>query len=466
MTIASTDDVVRETTPQRMPTLAEATRLWLRIGLLSFGGPAGQIALMHKELVEERRWIGEERFLHALNYCMLLPGPEAQQLAVYIGWLMHRTIGGLIAGLLFILPGAAVMLGLSTLYVLYRQVPIVDGIFFGVKAAVLAVVIEAGLRISRRALKNGGMVAIAIAAFVAIFLLKVPFPAIILAAALIGWLGHRLRPALFGVNGGHGKSGPDVVGLVDAMFARGEMAHVRPSLGKAARTIAIWLPLWLGPVLLLWLWTGAGSVWTQLGIFFSTMAAVTFGGAYAVLAYVAQAAVDSHGWLMAGEMVDGLGLAETTPGPLILVLEFVGFLAGFRNPGALPPLLAGGLGALLTLWVTFVPCFFWIFLGAPYVEALRSNRALSAAMGAVTAAVVGVIMNLALWFGLHVIFREVRSVAFLGLSPDWPVLASLDWRAALLGAAAMLAMLRFRAGLIPTLIACAVAGVMLTRLPA
>lgn len=449
--------------PTALPTLSEATRIWARIGLLSFGGPAGQIALMHKELVEERRWIGEERFLHALNYCMLLPGPEAQQLAVYIGWLMHRTIGGLIAGLLFILPGAAVMLGLSILYVLYRHVPLVDGLFFGVKAAVLAVVIEAGLRISRRALKNGAMVAIAIVAFIAIFLFKAPFPAIILAAGIVGWVGHRLQPALFDARNGHGKAGPDVTGLVDGLLARGELDHVRPSMGKALRTLAIWLPLWLGPVLALWLWTGSGSVWTQLGSFFSTMAVVTFGGAYAVLAYVAQAAVETHGWLLAGEMIDGLGLAETTPGPLILVLQFVGFLAGFRAPGDLPPLLAGSLGALLTLWVTFAPCFFWIFLGAPYVEALRGNRALSAALGAITAAVVGVIMNLALWFGLHVLFRQVRPVEFLWLSPDWPVLASLDWRAALLSAAAMVAMLRFKTGMIPTLAVCAAAGVLLTR---
>ena len=463
MTIATTDDARAQ---PALPTLAEATRVWAKIGLLSFGGPAGQIALMHKELVEERRWIGEQRFLHALNYCMLLPGPEAQQLAVYIGWLMHRTIGGLIAGLLFILPGALVMLGLSILYVLYRQVPLVDGLFFGVKAAVLAVVIEAGLRISKRALKNRAMVAIAVAAFVAIFLFKTPFPLIILAAGVIGWLGHRRRPDLFGASGGHGASGPDVVGVVDGMFARGELDHVRPSTGRALTTLAVWLPLWLGPVLLLWLMTGGGSVWTQVGTFFSTMAVVTFGGAYAVLAYVAQAAVETHGWLVAGEMVDGLGLAETTPGPLILVLQFVGFLAGFRAPGDLPPLLAGSLGALLTIWVTFAPCFLWIFLGGPYVEALRGNRAISAALGAITAAVVGVIMNLALWFGLHVLFREVRSVNVFGLSPDWPVLASLDWRAALLAAAAMVAMLRFKIGMIPTLAACAAAGVVLTRLPA
>jgi chromate transporter len=452
--------------PAEMPTLAEATRVWARIGLLSFGGPAGQIALMHKELVEDRRWIGEERFLHALNYCMLLPGPEAQQLAVYIGWLMHRTLGGLIAGLLFILPGAAVMLGLSILYVLYREVPLVDGLFFGIKAAVLAVVIEAGLRISRRALKNRAMVALAIAAFLAIFLARVPFPAIILAAGLIGWVGHRLSPSVFSAQAGHGKGGPEVVGLVDGLFARGQLDHVRPSTGRALKTLAIWLPLWLAPVLLLWLWTGEGSVWTQLGRFFSTMAVVTFGGAYAVLAYVAQAAVETYGWLKPGEMIDGLGLAETTPGPLILVLQFVGFLAGMRGAGDLPPLLAGALGALLTLWVTFAPCFLWIFLGGPYVEALRGNRALSAALGAITAAVVGVIMNLALWFGLHVLFAQVRTVSFLGLSPDWPVLASLDWRAALLSAGAMVAMLRFKVGMIPTLAVCGIAGVLLTRLSA
>jgi chromate transporter len=448
-----------------LPTLAEATRVWARIGLLSFGGPAGQIALMHKELVEDRRWIGEERFLHALNYCMLLPGPEAQQLAVYIGWLMHRTLGGLIAGLLFILPGAAVMLGLSILYVLYREVPLVDGLFFGIKAAVLAVVVEAGLRISRRALKNRAMVALAIAAFLAIFLFKVPFPAIILAAGLIGWAGHRWLPRVFGGQAAQAKAGADVTGVVDALFARGELDHVRPSTGRALRTLAIWLPLWLGPVLALWLLTGGESAWTQLGRFFSTMAVVTFGGAYAVLAYVAQAAVETHGWLRPGEMIDGLGLAETTPGPLILVLQFVGFLAGHRAAGELSPLLAGSLGALLTLWVTFTPCFLWIFLGGPYVEALRGNKALSAALGAITAAVVGVIMNLALWFGLHVLFREVRPVALFGLSPDWPVLASLDWRAALLSAGAMVAMLRFKVGMIPTLAACAAAGVLLTRLP-
>ncbi len=448
---------------QTLPALGEATRVWARIGLLSFGGPAGQIALMHKELVEERRWISEQRFLHALNYCMLLPGPEAQQLAIYIGWLMHRTLGGLIAGLLFILPGALVMLGLSVLYVLYRQVPLIDGLFFGIKAAVLAIVIEAGLRISRRALRNRAMTAIAVAAFLAIYAVKLPFPLIVLGAGLAGWLGHRHRPGVFGPVGKGDASGPEGSGIIDRMFERGEMSHVQPSRRKALATLAAWLPLWLAPVALLWALTGEESVWTQIGAFFSAMAVVTFGGAYAVLAYVAQAAVETYGWLAAGEMMDGLGLAETTPGPLILVLQFVGFLAGFREAGSLPPLLAGSLGALLTIWVTFAPCFLWIFLGAPYVEALRGNKALGAALGAITAAVVGVIMNLALWFGLHVVFRQVQRADWFVLAPELPVLASIEWRAALLSAGAMLAMLRFKAGMIPTLATCAAAGLVLSR---
>lgn len=463
MTLATSHDA----TPvaPTAPTFAQAVKVWARIGCLSFGGPAGQIALMHKELVEDRRWIGEQRFLHALNYCMLLPGPEAQQLAVYIGWLMHRTIGGLVAGLLFIVPGALVMLGLSLLYVLYRHVPLIDAVFFGVKAAVLAVVVEASLRIGKRALKNRAMVVVAIAAFVGIYMFKIPFPIIILAAGVVGWLGHRYAPTTFAGGGHAGKAGaPEFRGVVDLMFERGELDHAKPSAARALRTCAIWLPVWLGPVLALWLLTGGSSVWTQVGGFFSTMAVVTFGGAYAVLAYVAQAAVETFGWLAPGEMVDGLGLAETTPGPLILVLQFVGFLAAYRAPGGLDPLVAGSLGAVLTLWVTFAPCFFWIFLGAPYVEALRGNKALSAALTAITAAVVGVVMNLALWFALHVVFRQVRAVAFLGLAPDLPVLSSLDWRAAALSAAAMIAMLRFKVGMIPTLAASVMAGIAIGQL--
>lgn len=443
------------------PTVAEALRVWARIGCLSFGGPAGQIALMHKELVEERRWIGEERFLHALNYCMLLPGPEAQQLATYVGWLMHRTLGGLLAGLLFVLPGALVMLAMSVLYVVWNDAPVVEAVFFGVKAAVLAVVIEAVIRLSRRALRNRVMVAIAVLAFLLIFAAGIPFPVIVLGAALFGWLGAKRRPELFRPAGHSSAGAPMVVGAVDAMFERGELAHAEPSSGRAIKVLAVWLPVWLAPVAALLALTGSSSVWSELGVFFSSMAVVTFGGAYAVLAYVAQAAVDTFGWMRPGEMIDGLGLAETTPGPLIMVTQFVGFLAAHRAPGGLDPLVAGALGSLLVTWVTFAPCFLWIFLGAPYIEALRSNAALGAALSAVTAAVVGVVANLAVWFGLHVLFRELKPA--LGFGPDLPVLASLDWRAALLAALAMIAMLRFKLGMIPTLVACSVGGLLLAR---
>ncbi|MER8553350.1 chromate efflux transporter [Mesorhizobium sp. M1217] len=441
-----------------VPSFRQAVKVWAKIGVLSFGGPAGQIALMHKELVEERRWIGEQRFLHALNYCMLLPGPEAQQLAIYIGWLLHKTVGGLVAGILFVVPGALVMLFLSSLYALYGDVPLVAALFFGVKATVLAIVIEAVIRIGRRALKNPVMVSIALAAFIAIYALNVPFPLIVLLAGLAGWIGNRSAPAFFS-GASHGKGDvPDIKGAVDLMFERGELTHVRPTRWHAPRILAIWLPIWLGPVLLVWAVTGSASVWTQIGGFFSVMAVVTFGGAYAALAYVAQAAVEYFGWLAPGEMVDGLGLAETTPGPLILVLQFVGFVAAFRQSGSLAPLLAGLFGGLFTLWATFTPCFLWIFLGAPYIEALRGNKALSAALGAITAAVVGVIMNLALWFGLHVIFGEVRNV---GLGMDVPVLSSIDWRAALLSCASMIAILKLKIGMLPTLDGSALAGVLL-----
>jgi chromate transporter len=450
--------------PAKPPTFAEATKVWAKIGLLSFGGPAGQIALMHRVLVEKQGWVGEQRFLHALNYCMLLPGPEAQQLAIYLGWLLHRTAGGLVAGILFVVPGALVMLGLSILYAVYGNLPLVAAVFFGVKAAVLAIVVEALLRLGRRALHNRVLVDIAAAAFVAIYALDVPFPLIVLGAAVIGWLGSRILPDVFQTGGSDGgMPGPTEhqPGIVDAMFERGEMKHAQPSRRQAIRVLATWLPIWLGPVAFVWALTGPSSGWTEIGSFFSTMAVVTFGGAYAVLAYVAQAAVETFGWLAPGEMVDGLGLAETTPGPLIMVLQFVGFLAAFRDPGALDPIIAGCFGALFTTWVTFAPCFLLIFLGAPYVEALRGNRALTAALSGITAAVVGVIFNLAVWFALHVLFREVREVSILGIGPDLPVLGTLHWRAAVLAMAAMLAMLRFRAGMIPTLFGCAVAGLLM-----
>jgi chromate transporter len=450
-------------TPTTLPTFREAFAVWAKVGLLSFGGPAGQIALMHRMLVDEKRWIGEQRFLHALSYCMLLPGPEAQQLAVYIGWLMHGVRGGLVAGILFVLPGAVVMLVLSSIYALYHDIPAITALFLGVKAVVLAIVIEAILRIGRRALKNRTAVAIAVAAFIGIYGFKIPFPLIVLGAGLIGWIGHRVSPTAFVATAGHGNGAkPDTQGLIDTLIEQGQLTHTRSSTPHALRTLGLWLLIWLGPILALRLATGAHSVWSDIGGFFSVMAVVTFGGAYAVLAYVAQAAVEGYHWLLPHEMVDGLGLAETTPGPLILVLQFVGFLAAFRaqssTGGALDPLLAGTLGAALVLWATFAPCFLWIFVGAPYVEKLRSNRAISAALAAVTAAVVGVIANLALWFALHVLFGATQEIAFIGLHWEVPVLGSLNGITAAIALAAMIAMLRFKVGALPTLGFGALAG--------
>jgi chromate transporter len=442
-----------------IPSFRTALKVWAKVGLLSFGGPAGQIALMHRMLVDEKRWIGERRFLHALSYCMLLPGPEATQLATYIGWMLHGVRGGLAAGILFVLPGAAVMLALSATYALYHALPAIAALFLGVKAVVLAIVIEAILRIGRRALRNRVAVAIAVAAFIGIYVLKIPFPLIVLGAGLIGWIGHRVSPAAFPATSGSGDgAGPDTEGLIDRLIEQGQLTHTRRSAPRALRSLGLWLLVWLGPVLALRLATGAQSVWTEIGRFFSLMAVVTFGGAYAVLAYVAQAAVDGFHWLLPHEMVDGLGLAETTPGPLILVLQFVGFLAAFRAPGGLDPLLAGTLGAGLVLWATFVPCFLWIFVGAPYVEALRNRPAIAAALAAVTAAVVGVIANLALWFGLHVLFGRTQEIPFAGLGFKAPVLGSINGITAAIAVAAVIAMLRFKTGALPTLAFGALAG--------
>ncbi|AEQ52348.1 chromate efflux transporter [Pelagibacterium halotolerans] len=443
------------------PTLAEATRIWARIGLLSFGGPAGQIAMMHRILVEEQKWLGEQRFLHALNYCMLLPGPEAQQLAVYIGWLMHRTTGGIIAGVLFVIPGIVAIMALSWIYAIWGNVGLVEGLFFGLKAAVLAIVIQAVIRIGGRALRNGAMLAIAAAAFVAIFGFAVPFPIIILAAGLIGFMGARAGMAAFEPRINHGKVGATQIADSDTLLGEQSPAHTHLDPGGALRISLVILALWLVPVALLFGLLGLDNVFSQIAGFFSVMAIVTFGGAYAVLAYVAQEAVQNFGWLAPGEMLDGLGMAETTPGPLIMVTQFVGFMGAFRAPGTLPPLLAGTLGGLLTTWVTFAPCFLWIFLGAPFIERLRDNKVLTAALSAITAAVVGVILNLAVWFGLHVVFSEVVEFSAFGLQIDLPVLASIDWLSALLIVAAMIAIFRFGLGPVTVLIGCAAAGVAL-----
>ncbi|MGD9868305.1 MAG: chromate efflux transporter [Hyphomicrobiales bacterium] len=447
----------RETDRPPHPSFMEAFRVWLRIGLLSFGGPAGQIALMHRILVEEKRWISDARFLHALNYCMLLPGPEAQQLATYVGWLLHRTAGGLVAGTLFVLPGALVILLLSILYAGFSELTFVEALFFGVKCAVLAVVIEAVVRIGRRALRSWTLVLLAATAFVAIFFFAVPFPVIVIAALAAGFIGGRLRPELF-AGAGHGPSKTGTRDMGQEAVTDADLAHTKPSPGRAVSVTLVCLLLWFGPIALIWSAAGSGSVFTQEALFFSKMAVVTFGGAYAVLAYVAQQAVEGFGWLAPGEMLDGLGLAETTPGPLILVLQFVGFMGAFRAPGGLDPMTAGVLAAMLTTWVTFVPCFLWIFLGAPWIEALRGNRSLSAALSGITAAVVGVILNLAIWFGLHVVFGEVREVRHGPLRLYTPELASLDWAALALAGMALLVMLRFRAGMLPTLAVAALAG--------
>ena len=441
-------------------SFGEATKVWARVAALSFGGPAGQIAVMHRILVEEKRWIGERRFLHALNYCMLLPGPEAQQLAIYIGWLMHRTAGGVVAGALFVLPGFVALMGLSIVYALFGHVGPVAALFFGLKSAVLVIVLQAVLRVGKRSLKNLVMIALAAAAFLALFVFKTPFPLVIVAAGVIGFVGGRMGNRAFLAGGGHGAQAANELADADSALGVEIPAHAKPDLAWAARISAIVLVLWLAPVLLIGLTFGWHSVFADIAVFFSKMAVVTFGGAYAVLAYVAQEAVTGYGWLRPGEMLDGLGMAETTPGPLIIVTQFVGFMAAFRAPGSLPPLAAGILGGILTTWVTFTPCFLWIFLGAPFVEGLRAAKALNAALAAITAAVVGVILNLAVWFGLHVLFRVVQPAHAFGLTLDLPTLSSVDVAALALAVAAALAVFRWKVGVIPVLLACSVAGVL------
>ncbi len=460
MTAAAPDACLADRPAAHGISFAEAVKVWARIAALSFGGPAGQIAVMHRILVEEKRWIGETRFLHALNYCMLLPGPEAQQLAIYIGWLLHRTKGGLVAGILFVLPGFVAIMALSWIYAIFGDAGLVQSLFFGLKAAVLAIVLEAVVRIGRRALRNAVMVALAAAAFIAIFVFRLPFPLIVLAAALIGYVGGRAGWAAFAAAGGHGKTGTHRVADADTALGEDIPAHARHAGRSSLKMAAILLMLWLAPVAVLLLLYGQANVFSQIAVFFSKMAVVTFGGAYAVLAYVAQQAVDTYGWLKPGEMLDGLGMAETTPGPLIMVTQFVGFMGAFRAPGSMHPLLAGTLGGLLTTWVTFTPCFLWIFLGAPYIEALRSNRALSAALATITAAVVGVILNLAVWFALHVLFGEVREIHALGATLDVPVPASVNLAALVLAIVALLAVFRFRIGMLWVLAGCSLLGVL------
>lgn len=427
--------------PVSPPTFAQALRVWIRIGLLSFGGPTGQIALMHQELVDRRRWISNSRFLHALNYCMLLPGPEAQQLAVYIGWLLHRTWGGIVAGTLFVLPGALLLWLVSYIYVAYGQVPWIEAIFYGLKPAVLGIVAAAVLRIGNKALKNAVMWCVAAAAFVGIFFLNLPFPLIVLSAGLIGLVGGRLFESKFLVVRGHGSgnSGPSVID--DTAATRDE--H-RASGGRTVRTATIWVILWALPIVTIALWLGRDHVLFQQAVFFSKAAVVTFGGAYAVLPYVAQQAVETHGWLSAPQMLDGLGLAETTPGPLILVLQYVGFLGAWSHPAPFSPLMNATLGSIVTTWCTFVPSMLWVLVGAPYIEAMRGQKLLTCALSSITAAVVGVVLNLAVWFALNVLFPDRGGV---------------DWFAVVVAAGVFFGLLKFKWDVVAVIVGCGTLGV-------
>jgi len=427
---------------------------WCRIATLSFGGPAGQIAVMHRIIVEEKQWINEARFLHALNYCMLLPGPEAQQMAIYIGWLIHRTRGGLMAGILFVIPGFVSILALSIIYVSFGDTPVVNGLFFGLKSAVIAIVFFAFMRIGKRVLKNRMMVFVAITSFIAIHFFNASFPALILCAGLIGFIGGKLSPGQFDVNEGHGKEANGNLPFDNSVDTSVQRSTWKYSL----RVVAICLPLWFGPTLIAGFVFGRDSAYCQMGILFSQAAVVTFGGAYSVLAYVAQQAVEEFGWLKPGEMLDGLGMAETTPGPLIMVLQFVGFMGAYRNPGSLDPLLAGLIGSCLTTWVTFVPCFLWIFLGAPYIERLQGNRLLRCAMSTITAAVVGVILNLAVWFAMHTLFGTVNSHVRGILTLQVPDVTTIRIPAAAITVIACLLTFYWKQGMVLTIAVSALLG--------
>ncbi|HEX8774204.1 MAG TPA: chromate efflux transporter [Pyrinomonadaceae bacterium] len=438
---------------QRRVSFTEALRFWVKLGFISFGGPAGQIALMHREVVERRRWISEERFLHALNYCMLLPGPEATQLAIYIGWLLHKTWGGIVAGAFFVIPSIFVLLALSYIYAAYGQVAAIAATLSGFKPVVVAIVVEAVLKIGGRAVKRRAHLFIAASAFVAIYFLHVPFPLIVLAAAMLGWAGVRLWPQVFGAAASNRQAqvsetkdeenaGAALPLLIDDHAP--PLAHTLPGRSRSLKTLACGLVLWLLPFVALVWWRGPSSLHAQEYRFFTQAALVTFGGAYAVLAYVTQAA-NAYGWLMQGQAVDGLALAETTPGPLIMVLQFVGFMAGWNNPQGLTQTTSAVTGALLTTYVTFLPCFIFIFLGAPYIEVLRGNKSLTGALTGVTAAVVGVILNLALVFGAAVI---------------WPrgLAGGADFFAALMSVAAFVLLYRFKADVLLVVIAGGLVG--------
>ena len=433
--------------------LGEATAAWFKISLQTFGGPAGQIAVMQRALVDEKRWIGQQRFLYALNYCMLLPGPEAQQLAVYVGWLLNGTIGGLIAGTLFVLPGLVALLALSALYVAYGTASAVTGIFVGLAAAVLAVVVQALIRVGRRALGHRAWIVLAAAAFIALAVFRVAFPIVVAVAAGAGWLLGRYAPATRQpVAPAATADGPAPVIADDALHGE------RPTARRAAVVLIIGLLVWTAPLIVVALLTGRHSTLTTEGVFFSGTALVTFGGAYAVLSFVAQRAVEAYHWVTAREMVRGLGLAETTPGPLIMVVVFVAFLGAYRQPGSLDPWAAGVIAGLLITWATFVPCFIFIFLGAPYVERLRDNKALGSALAGITAAVVGVIANLAFYFAVHTLFRDTHTITNGPVDMVVPDLGTLRPVSAGIAVVAAVLTFRFKWSVLRTLAVCALLG--------
>lgn len=422
----------------KIPSFREAFRYWLRLGCISFGGPTGQIAMMHKDLVEDRKWIEDDHFLQALNYCMLLPGPEAQQLTIYIGWLLHGTPGGIVAGILFVLPSVFILLALSWLYAAWGHIPVIDAFFYGLKPAVAAIVAEAVIRIGRKSLKNGVFVSLAALSFVGIYFLHIPFPVIILAAGLIGLMGGHLASGYF-ITAARARAAAGEHTISDSLPSRAGLATWRHSL----RVVAVCLPLWFLPVALLGLWRSWEDIFVSIGLLFSKAAMVTFGGAYAVLAYISQQAVDQYSWLSPEQMIDGLGLAETTPGPLIMVTLFVGYVAAYANAHGLSPALAGLVGGLLATWVTFTPCFMWILVGAPYIEKTRKNLRLGATLAAITAAVVGVVLNLSVLFTTHVLLPEGKG---------------LDGYALAASLVAFVGMLRLKWGMIPVIISSALVG--------
>ena len=453
MTSQNTPTVTAVDGKEHLVPLGHAVRYWAKLGFINFGGPAGQIAIMHEELVDKKRWISNNRFLHALNYCMLLPGPEAQQLAIYIGWLLNGTWGGILAGVMFVVPGFLLILGLSWTYAVHGDISWISAVFYGLQAAVIGIVASAVIRVGAKALKHPALIGIAIAAFVAIFFLKVPFPLIIASAALIGLVGGRTAPRIF-KSSGHGEPETEDTLISDAVDEAPSQRLGR----KTLKVLLIGLVVWWGPLLLVIALRGTDDTLSREAVFFSQAAMVTFGGAYAVLAYINQAAVQHFGWLQPGEMVTGLGLAESTPGPLIMVTEFVGFLGAYHFPGGLDPVLAGILGATVTTWATFAPCFLWIFLGAPYIERLRGNRALNSALSAVTAAVVGVILNLAVTFAIVALFASIRQGELLGVTFPMPAFSSIDLFALFLAVAGFTALWRYNVNVLWVIGGSALAG--------